>query len=273
MNLENAVISQVKDSYDSFTVVEKSVADFFVKNKEKTDFSSKIIANRLYVSEASLSRFAKKCGYKGFREFIFAYERELEEKEDSLSFYAGRVLETYETLLRKSQKLVDEEQLKRISGMFSECRRIRVYGKGSSGYAAEELAVRFMRMGMDIEAVTDTHVMKMSAALADADTLVLAITFSGVTEEILSAVKYAKRNHAKVILMTANRSKEMPDLCDEVIYVAGMKNLEEGNMISPQFPILVIADILFNCFFQKDSGKKLEAFQETLDALWGKNQK
>ncbi|MFR0957923.1 MAG: hypothetical protein ACLSFA_20120 [Roseburia inulinivorans] len=39
------------------------------------DFSSKNISKRLYVSEAALSRFSKKCGYKGYRELIFLMKR------------------------------------------------------------------------------------------------------------------------------------------------------------------------------------------------------
>lgn len=271
MNLENAVIRKIKETYDCFTTVEKNIADFFMKNQEKGDFSSKIIANRLYVSEASLSRFAKKCGYKGFREFIFAYERTLDEHAGSLSFYASRVLEIYEELLHKSRELINEEQLGRVGCMMSQCRHILVYGKGSSGYAAQEISIRFMRRGIDIEAVTDTHIMKMRAALSDMSTLVLAISLSGRTEEVLTAVKYAKRNGARVILMTANHSEALQSLCDEVIYVAGLRNLEEGNMISPQFPIQVMADTLFNCFFQRDSNEGIEAFHETLEALYDKD--
>lgn len=265
--LENAVIRRIMECYDMLTSVEKSIADFFIKNRDKGEFSSRTIANRLYVSEASLSRFAKKCGYKGFREFIFAYERTLLESGDGLSGCAGRVLEVYEELLAKSRELLDEDQLKRVVQMLSECRCVRVYGKGSSGYAAQEFSVRFMRMGMDIEAVTDTHIMKMSSALSDSGTLVIAVTLSGTTKEVLTAVRYAKKNGARVILMTANRSGELDVLCDEVIYIAGLKNLEEGMMISPQFPVQVMTDILFSYFFQKDGGSSLETFHETLDAL------
>ena len=48
--------------------------------KKKMDFSAKEIAKHLFVSEASLSRFAKKCGFRGYREFIYQYEESFEEK-------------------------------------------------------------------------------------------------------------------------------------------------------------------------------------------------
>ena len=50
----------IESNYEKFTPLEKNIADFFIKNQELVDFSAKAIAERLYVSEASLSRFAKK---------------------------------------------------------------------------------------------------------------------------------------------------------------------------------------------------------------------
>ena len=254
MKLENPVVRQILEVYDSLTAVEKSIADFFTANHEQEDFSSKAIANRLFVSEASLSRFAKKCGYKGFREFIYEYERVLGENQNEIGFYAGRVIETYEELLKKSRELIDD--------------RVRVYGKGSSGYAAQEFSIRFMRMGMDIEAITDNHIMKMSSALADSDTLIMAISLSGTTGEVLSAVRRARKNGAKIVMITSNRSAELLTLCDEVIPIAGIKNMAAGTMISPQFPIQIMIDILFTYFFQTDFGNRLNLYNETLAALY-----
>ena len=62
-----SVIPVIESNYENFTALEKNIADFFMKNEEKMDFSAKEIAKHLFVSEASLSRFAKKCGFKGCR--------------------------------------------------------------------------------------------------------------------------------------------------------------------------------------------------------------
>lgn len=85
---EKSVIPIIESYYDNFTIVEKTIADFFISNKEEADFSSKAISARLYISEASLSRFAKKLGYSGYREFIYNYQEnflkeEVQIEEDS----------------------------------------------------------------------------------------------------------------------------------------------------------------------------------------------
>ena len=71
---KKSLLPMIVDSYDSFTSVEKAIADYFLSNNERVDFSSKAMKERLFVSEASLSRFAKKLGFKGYREFIYRYE-------------------------------------------------------------------------------------------------------------------------------------------------------------------------------------------------------
>ena len=74
---QNETKGQIEAAQSDMTQVEHTIANYFLNNEELTDFSSKRISALLYVSEATLSRFAKKCGFKGYREFIFAYEKDL----------------------------------------------------------------------------------------------------------------------------------------------------------------------------------------------------
>lgn len=227
--MKNNVIQQMIDNYDVMTEVEKRIADFFVNNKRIGDFSAKRIANELFVSESSLSRFAKKMGYQGYREFIYEYQQIFKDEQQGISQITGRVLNTYGELLQKSRELVREEQILRIEQMLTRCKKVCVYGKGSSGFTAQDIAFRFMRMGLVISAITDSHEMKMNGAIADKDTLILAISLSGTTEEIITATRYAKRQGAKVVLVTMNQEESWQELCDEVVLVPSMKNLNNGS--------------------------------------------
>ena len=51
---QNETKQNMFNSYNNMTPVERSIADFFLSNTEKMDFSSKNISKRLYVSEAAL---------------------------------------------------------------------------------------------------------------------------------------------------------------------------------------------------------------------------
>ena len=100
VSFQNEAKQSIENQYDKLTHVEQSVADFFIENKQEGDFSSKNVARLLYVSEATLSRFAKKCGYKGYREFIYVYEKDLEferasvKKEKDVELFTKKVKES-----------------------------------------------------------------------------------------------------------------------------------------------------------------------------------
>lgn len=255
--------------YDECTSVEKSIADFFLNNTKKINFQSKNLSKLLYVSEATLSRFAQKCGFKGYRELIFVYQKDLESTvaEKDISMLSAQVRNLYWKLLEESYALLDEAQMKRISNMVNHCRRVCVYGMGSSGFAASEFRLRFMRTGLLVETATDSQMIRMCSSLLAPEDLLIAISLSGKSAEILSAVQLAKEHGAKVVLVTSNPDIAEKEFCDEILTVASTKNLETGTMISPQFPILVMMDIFYTYYMENDSFFKFQKHKETLYAL------
>lgn len=123
---------------------------FFIYNREQMDFSAKSVAGKLFVSEASLSRFAKKCGFRGYREFIYQYEENFVVRQDSMTGNTRTVLNAYQELLNKTYNLVNEKQIERVCRYMAKAGRVFVCGTGSSGLAAREMELRFMRIGLDI---------------------------------------------------------------------------------------------------------------------------
>lgn len=265
---ERNIIPHIEAIYENFTALEKTIADFFIHNDDKTDLSAKTVSRKLFVSEASLSRFAKKCGYRGYREFLFCYQQ----ADKAVSYpptsdHIKMVLNSYQELLNKSYSLMDEAQIRSIVSILSEKKRIYVYGKGSSGLAAQEMKFRFMRIGVNIEAITDEHIMKMNSVLLDEECAVLGISVSGRTETVIDSLKAAKRCGATVILMTSHMEVQFQDFCDEVMLFAVKENLEKGKVISPQFPILVMVDTLYSRMLRSDHFRRETLHEYTLEAL------
>lgn len=262
-----SVIPIIESNYDNLTAVEKTIADYFIQNRKKEDFSAKAIAEKLYTSEASLSRFAKKCGYRGYRDFIYQYEETFVEKQELIAGNTRLVLDTYQEILNKTYNLVDEAQIARISKYLNQAERVIVCGKGSSGHAANEMEIRFMRIGVDIDSIQDTDLMKMQAVFQDKRSLVFGISISGETEEVLYLLREAHKRGAKTVLITANKKEEFTEFCKEVILLPVLRHLEHGNVISPQFPILMMLDIIYSYYVEQDKQEKKILHDNTLRAL------
>ncbi len=264
---------KIEEAYTSLTKSEQGVADYFLENTAISDFSSKHISTLLYVSEATLSRFAKKCGFKGYREFVYMYELDFknyftEEEEKEISDITRSVRKNYKDIMVKAFDLIDEDQMRRIASRLSNTEyTVPVYGMGSSGYVAREFQLRFMRLGLDVIAITDSQMIAMNASLVKRGSLVLAFSISGTTKVVMDSIKKAKQNGARVVLFTSSKDKKLKEICDEVVEVAYLSELETGTKISPQISLLILLDVLYTYYFANDSYFKAEKYKRTLSAL------
>lgn len=276
---ENETKQRIQNAYKELTQVERSIADFFVKNHEKKDFASKSISKRLYVSEATMTRFAQKCGYKGYREFIYFYEKDLEEEssrkiaEKDIGIFAKQVYENYFALLQENFRLFDEQQIERVAKKLGSSDKVIVFGTGSSGLAAREFEIRFMRLGMNVDAVTDSETMQMKASILEKDTVIMALSLGGETKEVLESMRRAKERGAEVVFITSNPASQGVRYADEIIQVAAMKDGKNEIKISPQFTIMELVDVLYSYYYANDYKAKSENFRKTLSVIQDKNGK
>lgn len=144
--------------------------------------------------------------------------------------------------------------------------------EGSSGLAAEEMELRFMRIGVNINAVSDSDRMRMQAVFQNPKSLVIGISISGETEGVLYFLRKARKQGAKTVLITASNHDDFAEYCSEVVLVPSLKHLNHGNVISPQFPMLVMLDIIYSYYVELDKYKKTSLHDNTLKAL-GKESK
>ena len=267
MNYLKSVIPIIEANYKNFTSVEKNIANFFRNNEEIMDFSAKSISNRLFVSEAALSRFAKKCGYRGYREFIYQYEQNLTERNLKIVGNAGSVLNIYQELLNKTYSLIDQKQIMRICEYMADASRVFVCGKGSSGLAAMEAESRFMRIGVDIDSITDSDIMRFQTVFQNSKSMVIDISVSGMTESILYSLQQAHEKKSKTVLITAHKNGRISSYCDEIVLIPSLKYLNYGNVISPQFPILIFLDIIYSYYVSMDKRRMQVLHTSTVRAL------
>lgn len=82
-----------------------------------------------------------------------------------------------------------------------------LYGFGSSGLAAQEFQLRLLRLGMDAEAITELHQMVLNEARITNACLVIGISLSGATRELIDALDRAKARGAAVIYLTSSNAE------------------------------------------------------------------
>ncbi|MGN1008787.1 MAG: MurR/RpiR family transcriptional regulator, partial [Butyricicoccus sp.] len=115
--------------------------------------------------------------------------------------------------------------------------------------------------------IQDSDLMRMQAVFQDKDSLVFGISVSGETEPVLYLLREARRRGARTVLLTAEPPDRFREFCTEVIRMPSLRYLNQGNVISPQFPILLMLDILYSYYAAQDKGKKELLHDDTLRAL------
>lgn len=149
----------------------------------------------------------------------------------------------------------------------NQAERVFVCGKGSSGLAASEMELRFMRIGVDIDSLQDSDRMRMQAVFQDKRCLVFGISISGETEGVRYLLREAHKRGAKTVMLTAQNKDSYAEYCSEVLLLPSLRHLNHGNVISPQFPILVMLDLIYSYYVEQDKSKKESFHDNTLRAL------
>ena len=247
-----SIIPIIEANYEKYTETERYIADYFLKQARPERLSAELVSKELSVSVASLSRFAKKCGFAGYREFTYEFRNSYVEKSAVEQQQSRLVLDTYQNLLNKIYSLLDEGQIHRIVTELKWARRVFVCGRGSSGLAAEEMATRFRWIGIDMTALRDNENMRMQSVFLNRHDLVIGLSLSGTKSEILYMLDRGFQQGARTMLITGKNRQTYEDFCNEVLLVPSLQHLNHGNLISPQFPLLLMIDILYAAYVNDD---------------------
>ena len=264
---QNETKQNIEKNFEDMTQLEKSIGEFFIKNKSVRDFSSKGISGLLYVSEASLHRFAKKCGYKGYREFIFSYEKDIENErnnstdEKKVNQLIIKLKAAYTTLVEENFTIIKDNQIRKIATLLNSGKRVILIGSETENAIFEEYKLKYLKLGIDINTVTKKEFLEPSVNLLNEESLVIVCDISGENDNLKTVVKKAKIKETNIVLITANEVCEYANLCDEVIKVSYLKGM--ANIISVQMVILMIMDVIYSyCSANKNYFKAIKKEKE-----------
>ena len=249
--------------FEELTELEQEIARYFLQAETiQDDLSSQQVTQKLHISQAALTRFSKKCGFTGYREFVFQYQHQAS-KPDTHSHkhspLTKRVLRSYSIMREQTQDLIDEEQLERVAQLIDDAERVYFFGTGSSGLIAREMKLRFMRLGVVCEALTDQDGFAWTTSIMDENCLVLGFSLSGTTQSVLDSLLDAKEMGAKTILFTSAPNKNS-QAYTETVLVASHSQSSYIQRISAQLPMLFLIDLIYAYFLEINRESKEKIF-------------
>lgn len=266
------ILEIIENNLESMTDLEKEIARYFLESQTiQEDLSSLQVTQQLHISQAALTRFAKKCGFKGYREFKFQYQQQATSNETETPSLrhdlSRRVMRNYTQLRIQTEEIIDEEKLQRVATLIEDADRVYFFGIGSSGLVARDMKLRFMRLGVVCEALTDQDGFAWTTSILDKNCLVIGFSLSGQTQSIIDSLIDAKNMGAKTVLLTGRPDTVKEDF-SEILAIAIQNKPDFILRISAQFPMLLMIDLIYAFFLEINREKKEKIF----NSFW-ENQK
>ncbi len=178
------------------------------------------LAQRAQVSKPTVVRFCRSVGYAGLADFKrklagavnegVPFVHRAVDEGDSTQGLVVKVIDNAVAAMLKYRNDASghafEQALALLAAAGSQGKRIEFYGVGNSGIVAQDAQHKFFRLGVHSAAVSDGHVQVMSATMLGAGDVVVVISNSGRSRDLIDAADIARRKGAAVIVVTASGS-------------------------------------------------------------------
>lgn len=256
-----------------FTKSEIKIYDFIKAQMESVlYFSLTELSEKCGVGDATILRFCRKIGYKGYQDFKLAIAQEQSfEKElsDDTHFYS-RLLKNTQTALEDTMNLIDEKVLSQVLNAINQTNDITIFGVGHSGTTAYDLQSKLMRVGKQTGVYSDAHFQLMRAANMGSDSLVIAVSISGSTKDIVDASRLAKEKGATVIAITSYKRSPLTEVADYVLQTSGKENPLDGGSMEGKISQLFVIDVICTGYSLLDLDRAKQSKEAASEAVTNK---
>ena len=241
-------------------------------------------AERCSVSQATVVRFARKLGFNGYPHLklslvaslgfqVGSQAQEAEELElgirpdDQLEVMIEKLMNTTISSVRKTRNLLDQEVVSALVKAISRSHIIGTYGAGASNLVAKDCQLKFARLGKSSVHFHDNHQALSSIGMFSSKDLIILVSHSGKTPEVVSLVKEFKARDIKIATITNNAKSEISRLSDYVLLTqAERRNLRIGATVS-RIAQLFVVDYLTLAWAQQSWSSAKTASEAASDAV------
>jgi DNA-binding MurR/RpiR family transcriptional regulator len=190
--------------------------------------------------------------------------REPDDVPDSL---AARIFEEVQTTLAHNQGALRAAPVAAAADALAEASMIYVFGMGGGSTAlADEMRFRLVRLGRPAASYQDGLLQRMVASTLSKEHVVVALSVTGQTPEMVDSCRLAREYGARVIALTAPASP-LGALADWLIPVLAIETDFIYKPSSSRYAMLMALDLLVTELAVKQAGRSRELLRRMKHAL------
>ncbi|ULT57806.1 MurR/RpiR family transcriptional regulator [Neobacillus drentensis] len=249
-------LGKIRSYYARLSEKEKKVADYILENPDKIIHNTiNEVAEDLQVADATVFRFCKRIGFKGYQAMKIALASEIIEpiqqiheeinENDNEKTVADKIFHSNIRTLENTLQILDETSIQKAVGLLMKAKRVEFYGTGGSNVVAMDAFHKFVRTGIKAFAFIDTHFQLMSASQLGENDVAVVISHSGTNKDTLNVLKTAKKNGAKTIGITSFPKSPICQYSDVALFTSSEETEYRSEALSSRIAQLSLIDALY----------------------------
>lgn len=272
----NSNIVFFRELEENLTPTEEKIVAFIEENLTgMIRLSISELAVQCGASESGIVRLCKKMGFKGYQDMKIAlaqyvasssevkYLQQDVELGDSVEDICKKVFNATVQSLRDTEAVLYSENMEQAVSWIQNASSINFFGSGGAGAVATDAYYRYLKLGIPCQAFTDAQNQINRSLMLGSGDVIIAISHSGKTRDLLLAIKTAKERGCKVIAVTQMGKTPITKLADLVFYTSSKETVFRHDAMASRIAEMVILDSMFVCGAIKNYKKVIRFYEES----------
>ena len=268
------MLEQIRGQLSRFSRTEQKIAGYVLHHAELVpNMTTKELAAKADVSEASVVRFTKSIGIGSFKAFKILLAQELVTKEDYITDFSitqkkDSPYELFQKVVHVNRAAIDllvasieKKELEKAVTTLQSARRILFYGVGGSAVAAMDAQFKFAKLGYQVEYHADFHYMLSVIPFLSENDVFVAISMSGETKDVVELARFAKEQGAILISITNLNKSPLSKESDIQLSTPNVEKDFRVGSITSRMTQLTVIDSLYISLVNQIGESVIEQYQ------------
>lgn len=270
-----SILSRLKD-LDNATFSEKIIIKYILSNPQKVVLMTcEELAGKTFTSAPTVIRLCKKVNIDGFSIFKVMLAQEVDglseeidivknqgdlKKDDFLMDVINKLTNNLLNAIKNTNKLLDEDNLKKIVEHIGNAEVLDFYGAGSSFLIAQDAAIKFMRVGKCTITNSLYDRQHVQAINSKKNHFAFVFTYMGETIEMIKIVEILNEKQIPYVVVTSLNKSTITKISTNNIYVPNHETVYRIAPVDSRMTMLHVIDILY-CLYC------LASFDESMSTI------
>lgn len=174
------------------------------------------VARGAYVSNATVSRAIRKCGFASFSEMKFRLSEDSRQSKQTDEM--NRVLSKSYTECSETIRQISIADILQMVRMIREADVVYLLANGLTALIAQEFAIQLQCQRVKVFVISDSEMMRKMDLLASEKDLIFLLSVKNSTPELSIGARLGKKKGAKVACCCCTRGTALDELSDVIVY-------------------------------------------------------